>query len=284
MSWQRCDDQVCERWHCAHPLCGAHPDRAFCDTCRGLVASSLAQLPGMYDKLARTPTRRRPSVDGLTVWNPDWLGWPVYGPHERPDVLIARKSGGPPAGELPKRGESERVSGTKDAPLPPGSAGFVTADDLLGLVLEWEDNLRIQRGWPARPYRGRHHVLMRATCRWLGRYVPEILDSPDAVEFGTKILHAHRRAEVSLRLDQLTHNLPAPCGRCDQLALIRRDGEGVIRCLACFEVWPETDLDWFVLVEAQDMPAMPERERRGPDAAREGTDARTGTVAHRETA
>lgn len=244
------DDLAATVRDCIEPSCDNWAKRLFCESCEQTIGARLRALPAMYDQLHR-------------LTSPDY-------PTDR---TLA-----PAAGAIPRRAQSERVSGSRTPPLPPGSAGFASADDLLGFTLLWEDNLRVQLRLPDRVKRGRWGREMDESTWFLSRHILALLEGPDAAEFGQGVLAHHRRAERALGDDELVHRLPVRCGECETLALVRRDGEGFVRCTCCHTTYAEAQYDWFARVQAESMPAVPERQRKRPAAAADGTDARIGAA------
>jgi ribosomal protein L37AE/L43A len=235
MTWVRCEVPLCPDRHCAHPRCGQHVSRPFCDSCEGAVRLALHKLPRLHNALLLL-------------------------------LPTAQQNG-------------EQVSGTRNPPLPAGADAALTAVVIRDLLISWEDTLRDMRVWTRWTAQER---TVHTAARWLTRRASYLLESDAAADFGNELLTEQYRALRVLSADQLVHHLPVPCSQCDQRTLIRRDGEGFVRCAACHTTWSEEAYEWLCRIEAQDMPEQPAREHTGPGSVAEGTDTRIGVVTHRE--
>ena len=60
-----------------------------------------------------------------------------------------------------------------------------------------------------------------------------------------------RRLVLLCGLDTLIHKLPAPCGRCGRVGLVRHNGKEAIVCTSCGAVWGEAEYGQHVKILAQ---------------------------------
>lgn len=129
-----------------------------------------------------------------------------------------------------------KVHGKKQSAGSP-SPGIDDMDDALRWLYGWEDALRKERSWPARPYRGVNAPAVTTTLAWLGPRLVLMLAHPDLAEpFGLELLHEHGRLQrLTSTKPPLTHK-PLPCpGReaggqpCRRRSLFLHE-DGMIRC------------------------------------------------------
>jgi hypothetical protein len=93
-------------------------------------------------------------------------------------------------------------------------------------------------------------------ARFLGTALDKLLASPTGADAGVEILELRSSARVALGLTEGNVPLPMPCPNpeCGQPALIRYNGEDVVRCKKCGLV--ERDIKRLMRVLAVDMPDL----------------------------
>ena len=171
-----------------------------------------------------------------------------------------------PGAMVPGSATGEKVSGTREAPLPlrvdpldlslPLRGGGVVHDpdgDQTGMVpvvwtldtwvRDWRDTL-----WP-------NHRLPAPTvatlCGWLRNRLDDACDQHPAIaEFAGDITRVHTDLRRVLGLLPLRHRLHAPCPQCDMLTLYRDDGADYVECGSCGRVWSEDEYARLVIVIA----------------------------------
>lgn len=160
------------------------------------------------------------------------------------------------------------------APSP--SPGWDTADELIRWAVDLEDWLRARLQAPAAPshvpavLRVRRHTVpcghlgpvgpsvgyrgtmaaptertLAAAVAYLRRNGTALLAGPGALQTGQDISDTHRRLQRLVGHDRLTHRLQEPCPACGRKGLRRRDGDELVKCVACHAVW---DWDHFQLL------------------------------------
>jgi hypothetical protein len=70
----------------------------------------------------------------------------------------------------------------------------------------------------------------------------------DGVDGALRLLRLHELIKVVSGRGELTHRLPAPCPRCERLALVRDNGTSEVYCKACGDRWGEDDYKRLCLV------------------------------------
>lgn len=76
--------------------------------------------------------------------------------------------------------------------------------------------------------------------------------SRDGVAGALELLYQHSLVRAVAGRSKLVHDLPAPCPRCDQLTLVRHDGDDHVQCEMCRVTWDEGDYKRLCLVLADD--------------------------------
>lgn len=145
---------------------------------------------------------------------------------------------------------TERVSGSKAAPIPLRLDVQDAIDGIEYVLAEWEDALREHLNWAPRVERGARGQRVQAGATWLRRTLPTLLGAPFGDEAGTTILnvHAEAQAAVGMRPELLTiGRCPtlldngATCGR--TLRADPQEGEA-IRCRGCSRMWGRDEWLW----------------------------------------
>ena len=60
-------------------------------------------------------------------------------------------------------------------------------------------------------------------------------------DYARDVTGLHHRLILLAGLDPLVHHLPAPCGQCGRLGLVRHNGREQITCTSCGAVWGEAE-------------------------------------------
>lgn len=206
--------------------------RGLCPPCETIVADAITQLPGDYAELV---------------------------------VHLGDRGGG----------GGERVSGSPDPPWPLNPALLTLAEHTVTEATLWAEPVaeRLNITWDSRLV-DRHTrpgaALQRAT-RLLHAHLPVLLALPDqpvrewaqdgvyhhwtdrdGLDGAVELLRCHQQTRLYLRKTRLVHQLPAPCPSCDQVALVRYDGDDDVECRRCRRTWAYEDYDRLVYVLAHD--------------------------------
>lgn len=115
--------------------------------------------------------------------------------------------------------------------------------------------------------RSRPGVTLQRACKILTNTVPTLLTLPDqdirwsltsdweqrdGLAGGLELLWLHDLVRSVAGRSALVHKLPAPCPKCDRVALIRPNGSSTVQCEFCHELWSEKDYERLCLVLASD--------------------------------
>lgn len=103
--------------------------------------------------------------------------------------------------------------------------------------------------------------ITKAGKRW-GAIISDALSSLETVDedlrysslgadYAGGLFAMRSRLLLLVGLDTLIHKLPAPCGNCNKVGLIRHNGKDVVVCTGCGGKWPETEYRKHVLVLAR---------------------------------
>lgn len=142
---------------------------------------------------------------------------------------------------------SEKVSGSKTAPLPLNVGALSLADDIAGYLCDIEDSLRKVLGFvPAgrrdstadEPLRRdsvwhpREGPRVAAASRFLIAAIEQLLDSPTGDYAGNELIDLAGQAKALLGGGRGDVRLPVPCPsiECQSVALVREGGSDVVRC------------------------------------------------------
>lgn len=121
----------------------------------------------------------------------------------------------------------------------PGQASRLMTDQIVGGLVELEDDIREQRRLNHRPSRGGEGKTATEAIRFLHAHLEWALaEHPAAAEPydrdsanpGSQIFYWHKAAVRFTRRDQLRVQMTAPCPRCDLRTLVQDDGEDYIEC------------------------------------------------------
>jgi hypothetical protein len=191
--------------------------------------------------------------------------------YTRLEQMIAdRKAGG------------EKVSGTRENPLPPRVDVLTMQTDIDALVSTWSPlvarRLRVQ--WTERDmWQTRIGFRVSRGARLLAGAVEALLGLPVAevpvwtpvgfddmsvkrsgLEAAADFLALGDRSRRLLSGGDGHARLPVPCPSCEAPALVRRNGADQVDCGSCGRRWPESDYRRLCLILADDY--QPNRSRR----------------------
>jgi hypothetical protein len=165
---------------------------------------------------------------------------------------------------------SDTVSATRDLPVP---LRVSIIDLQMGIVHEavsWAEPVaeRLGINWDTQNARdSRPGPQLQRALALLGKAVSVLLALPDqdhrcwrsgdwlqrdGVAGALELLGLHSLVRAVAGRSKLVHDLPAPCPRCDQLTLVRHDGDDHVQCEICRAQWPEEDYKRLCLVVADD--------------------------------
>lgn len=106
-------------------------------------------------------------------------------------------------------------------------------DELLRMLLAWEDAYRDHHGWPSPPRRGTLAPAITSTTAWLTSHLTGILESPFAGDFGREIGQWHRELVGKTKAGSGRHRKPVPCPRCGLKLLTWAEGDDHVVCGGC---------------------------------------------------
>lgn len=173
-------------------------------------------------------------------------------------------------------GMAELVAASKELPAPLRVNLAALASELVRVATTWAEPVaeRLNIDWDSR-LMDRHarpgYALQRATrllttnmsvllavrdfevLVWAddGRY--HRAEPCDGIAAALELLDLHHLVRSALGLTRLTHRLPAPCPRCENLTLIRDNGKDDVHCQRCGISWPYEDYQRLTLILAADI-------------------------------
>ena len=124
--------------------------------------------------------------------------------------------------------DAGRVTGTPVAPSPSPHADDL--NELLTILLDWENAYRGLREWPSPPRRDFLADVLTTCIAWLGHHLDGILATDFATEFGEEILMWHREMASKAKAGSGVHRKPARCPRCQLMLLTWREGDDYVAC------------------------------------------------------
>lgn len=148
-------------------------------------------------------------------------------------------------------GLGEHVSGSHTPPTP---IRVDIHDLMIGTVaylVELEVRVR-EVARLAEPVASNDAAALARACRLLTNHSNVLFALNDAGEHAAAIHQLHKQARSILGHTRLTHQLPAPCPRCDLLTLVRENGADNVHCQNCYITYPEADYQRLCLVLASD--------------------------------
>jgi hypothetical protein len=178
---------------------------------------------------------------------------------------------------------AELVTASRELPIPISLTLSTLAEQVVAETLTFVEPVTERLGidWDAacrpkvasrfgRPPRYRDTVIFTRAARILTNSMSVLLALPlldyriwvdgacleveaDGLTAALALLALHETAQAALGLTRLTHKLPAPCPRCDALALVRYDGADDVTCRVCGDRWPYEDYTRLTLVLASDL-------------------------------
>lgn len=194
-------------------------EHGYCDPCARHLEHALAALPRTYTEL---------------------------------NTLLAR---------VPQRGGGPAVGGTPDPPTPlhldiaalqtqlvhETHCWAESTADRLDITL---DTQTLHHTRPGHALQRCAHLLAEAVpvllalrdvehVIWLDNHL--VIRVADGLDGANTLLDAHQRAQHHLGHTRTVHRMPAPCPRCETLALLREDGSDTITCAACCTRYTWTD-------------------------------------------
>lgn len=136
----------------------------------------------------------------------------------------------------------------------PGQASRLMTDQIIGGLVELEDDIRDQRRLRHRPARGTEGQTATGAVRFLTTHLEWALthhpaaNEPydrDSANPGSQIFYWHKAAVRFTRRDHLRIQMPAPCPKCDLRSLIQDDGDDYIACTntECGSLLTRTEYD-----------------------------------------
>lgn len=165
----------------------------------------------------------------------------------------------------------EPVSMTRDLPIPIRVHIEALQRDMVREAAAWAASVAavLRIDWRTDRTRPGHHLdracrLLLASpsvllalrdekhIRW--EYDRRVLVARDGLDGALALLQLHQRARVHLGHTRLTHRLPVPCPRCEEMALQRDDGSEEIDCVACSRryTWAEYEKLCLILVDREE--------------------------------
>lgn len=156
-----------------------------------------------------------------------------------------------------RNGHRELVTGTREPPAPISLTIAALQSELLHEAQCWAESVAevLRIDWDTQAARDSRPaaVLFRASDV-LGTALPVLVSlrgvqhvgwvddewtilERDGLDGAVLLVELHRRAQILTGQQRLVHRLPAPCPRCERLALTRDDGDEVIACSACGRVY-----------------------------------------------
>lgn len=164
----------------------------------------------------------------------------------------------------PGRRGVQRVSGTREAPLPlrvdvldlsmPLRGSQAVSDphgDQTGMVSVAQVLDAWARDWTDTRSKGERLPLptVAVLARWLSDRLDWACDEHPAVdEFAAELAETLAALRGVHGLTRLRHRLPAPCPDCDMRVLYRDDGADYIECGSCHRLWTEEEYGWLVRI------------------------------------
>ncbi len=160
----------------------------------------------------------------------------------------------------PNGSASERVSGSREAPLPirvdpldldlparqanPTAAARLHPEDQIGHLSVATTLDSWVRDW--RAVRDMRELGPEPTVpnlvAWLANRLDWALDNhPAADEFADEITSLARVLRRTNGTDKLVHRLSAPCPTCELVELFREDGADYVECRNCHRLWTEDE-------------------------------------------
>jgi len=175
-------------------------------------------------------------------------------------------------------GLAELVAATKELPAPLRVSVAALKHELVRLATTWAEPVaeRLNIDWDSQ-LMDRHtrpgYALQRA-ARLLTNNMPVLLalrdieirvwadngiysqlEPADGITAAIDLLTLHRVTQAALGQTKLVHELPAPCPHCDNMTLVRDDGDDNVHCRRCRLQWPEEDYKRLTLILAADYKA-----------------------------
>lgn len=158
--------------------------------------------------------------------------------------------------------QHERVSGTKPHPLHPRESFTFLAEDIYGVVVAWEDDVRDQRLFSGRRARGTQGRQVQEAVRFLTSHFDWLMQShPHAeavVDFGREITALHRRAIKAIKADEppLRRCEGVRCPKCMMKALVHEQHydkslTGYVLCQGCGNLLTQAEYEEHLKREAK---------------------------------
>lgn len=186
-------------------------------------------------------------------------------------------------------GAGERISGTRDDPVPPAVQVEALMRDIAATATTWErivrDAAHLVDVGESRQESG---VAIDRACRTLTAHMDTLLAHPawavwawdDSAgpdgswqpvdrtgrEAATEIIRLSGRCHFMLGVTRVVYRLPLPCPTCGVAALTRENGASEVRCQSCGRGESEERYQWLVKVMAA------EQARRGRGQGDGGAD------------
>ncbi len=163
------------------------------------------------------------------------------------------------------RGESQRVKGTKEDPIPIRPAVIDTQAEMLGIVNAWArliaEERNLQGPWYVLPpdstaerdrlRRGLEQTAsLNELCSFLGAHLTWAAEQPWVDDLYGEIGQVTSRAQAVMPFRAARHDLNAPCPNpdCTAKSLSRYDGDFYVHCRSCGERWDEQEWDRLGLI------------------------------------
>ncbi len=168
------------------------------------------------------------------------------------------------------KGESQKVKGTREDPIPIRPAVIDTQADMLGIVNAWARLIAEERDLqgPWRPLRSdslaerdrlqrgiEQTASLSDLCTFLGAHLAWAAEQRWIDDLTSEIGQLTGRAQAVMPYRAERHDLNAPCPNpdCNAKSLSRYDGDSHIHCRSCHERWDQDRWDRLGLILHEDV-------------------------------